>query len=91
MYLPKHFEQNDPAALAALMRAHPLPELVSVGPDGPQANHAPLEYSAAAGKQGLLRGHLASANPFWQQVTKRTTGLCADEAARHRRHRDIYY
>jgi len=68
MYRPKHFEQNDPAALAALMRAHPLAAVVSVSPDGPTANHTPLEFSAAAGKPGLLRGHLARANPLWQQA-----------------------
>jgi len=65
MYLPKHFEQNDPAALQALMREHPLATLVSSGPDGLTANHIPLEYDAEA---NLLRGHVARANPLWQQA-----------------------
>jgi transcriptional regulator len=68
MYLPKHFEQNDPAALAALMRAHPLAALVSVGDDGPTADHVPLEFDAAAGPHGTLRGHVARANPLWRQA-----------------------
>lgn len=66
MYLPKHFEQHDPAALVALMQEHPLAALVSVGPDGPTADHVPLEFDAQAGQHGTLRGHLARANPLWQ-------------------------
>ena len=34
MYLPSHFEQHDTATLHALMRAHPLATLVSLGDDG---------------------------------------------------------
>ena len=66
MYLPKHFEQNDPAALQALMRQYPLAALVSVGDDGPTADHIPLEFDASAGAQGCLRGHVARANPLWR-------------------------
>jgi transcriptional regulator len=68
MYLPKHFEQSDPAALQALMQAHPLATLVHVGPDGPTADHVPLEFDAAAGPHGSLRGHVARANPLWRQA-----------------------
>ena len=31
MYLPSHFAQDDPAALQALMREHPLAMLVHAG------------------------------------------------------------
>ena len=65
MYLPKHFEQNDPAALQALMREHPLASLVSHGADGLTADHVPLEYDAAS---ATLRGHVARANPLWRQA-----------------------
>jgi transcriptional regulator len=65
MYLPRHFEQTDPAALAALMREHPLAHLVSLAADGPTADPIPLEYDADA---RLLRGHVARANPLWQQA-----------------------
>lgn len=71
MYLPKHFEQHDPAALAALMQAHPLAALVSIGDDGATADHLPLEYDAKAGPHGTLRGHVARANPLWRQAAGR--------------------
>lgn len=63
MYLPKHFEQTDPAALHALMQAHPLAVLVSNGVDGLTADHLPLEFDAAT---STLRGHVARANPLWR-------------------------
>ncbi len=65
MYLPKHFEQHDPAALQALIREHPLAALVSSGPDGLTADHLPLEYDTAT---QTLRGHVARANPLWQHA-----------------------
>jgi transcriptional regulator len=69
MYLPKHFEQTDAATLHALMRAHPLAALVRSGPDGPTADHIPLEFHAGGGACGTLRGHVARANPLWQAAS----------------------
>jgi transcriptional regulator len=66
MYLPAHFAQQDPAALHALMREHPLATLVTHGPEGPSADHLPLEFDPDAGPLGTLRGHVARANPLWQ-------------------------
>jgi transcriptional regulator len=66
MYLPRHFEQSDTGALHGLMREHPLATLVSQGPDGPTADHVPLELDATVGMHGALLGHLARANPLWQ-------------------------
>jgi transcriptional regulator len=63
MYLPKHFEQQDPAELAALMREHPLATLVSWQDGAPTADHVPLEFDAAT---QTLRGHVARANPLWK-------------------------
>lgn len=68
MYLPTAFEEHRPEALHALMRAHPLGTLVTHGSDGLDANHIPFELDAAAGPHGLLRAHVARANPVWQQA-----------------------
>jgi transcriptional regulator len=66
VYNPSHFNTSDDrAALLALMRAHPLGALVTHGPDGLDANHLPFEVDEAA---GVLRAHVARANPLWQQV-----------------------
>jgi len=68
MYLPRHFEQRDPAALHGLMRLHPLATLVSTGADGLTADHVPLEFDPQAGPHGTLIGHVARANPLWQHA-----------------------
>ncbi len=70
MYLPDHFAQTDPAALQQLVRAHPLGTLVHPGPDGPDADHLPFEYDPAPAPSaplGVLRAHVARANPLWQR------------------------
>ncbi len=66
MYQPRHFQQEDHATLHALMVAHPLAALVSLGADGLTADHVPLEFDAQAGPHGTLRGHVARANPLWR-------------------------
>jgi transcriptional regulator len=63
MYLPKHFEQQDPAALQGLMREHPLATVVSWQDGAPTADHVPLMFDAAT---QTLRGHVARANPLWK-------------------------
>ena len=65
MYLPSHFEQNDSAALHALMREHPLAALVTLRAGGFTADHVPLEFDAAS---CTLRGHVARANPLWREA-----------------------
>jgi len=69
MYLPRHFEQADAQAIAALMKEHPLATLVSTAADGSlNADHVPLVYDAGDGPQGTLRGHVARANPLWRTL-----------------------
>lgn len=65
MYLPRHFAQEDPAALHALMRAHPLAMLVSIGADGLTADHVPLSFDPSTSR---LQGHVARANPLWRHA-----------------------
>jgi transcriptional regulator len=67
MYLPRHFEQTDRSAIDQLIQAHPLGALVVVNSsEGLTANHIPFELSASEGQHGVLRGHIARANPLWK-------------------------
>jgi transcriptional regulator len=68
MYLPSHFEENRPGVLHALMAAHPLGQLVTHGPEGLDANPVPFELDTTAGPHGVLRAHVARANPVWQRA-----------------------
>ena len=64
MYLPSHFESRDEAALAALMSAHPLAQIVHVNAEGGlDADAVPLLWDA---ERRTLRGHVARANPLWR-------------------------
>lgn len=66
MYIPQHFEESRIEVLHALMRARPLATLVTVSAAGLNANHLPLLLSADGGQFGSLLGHVARANPMWQ-------------------------
>lgn len=66
MHIPGAFRQDDIAAMHALMRAHPLATLVTLGPSGLAANHIPLLVDPH-GPYGTLRGHVARANPVWRE------------------------
>jgi transcriptional regulator len=68
MYLPKHFEQHDRETLVALMRERPLATLITIADDGPSADLIPLEFHPGEGEHGMLRGHVARANPLWQRA-----------------------
>jgi transcriptional regulator len=64
MYLPAHFAVTDRAQLHGLMAAHPLATVVMQGSDGLSANHLPMALDGTAGAWGILRGHVARANPL---------------------------
>ncbi|TIC84775.1 FMN-binding negative transcriptional regulator [Crenobacter intestini] len=61
MYCPPLFAANDPAECYALMRAHPLAHLVRLQ-GGSLAADAVVLWPDA--EEGVLRGHVARANPL---------------------------
>lgn len=66
MYLPKHFEVLQPQALQRVMHEHPLGILVHQGAGALDADHLPFEFVPDQGPMGVLRAHVARANPIWQ-------------------------
>src|SRR5262249_20037657 len=70
MYQPTHFREDRIEIQHDLIRAHPLGLLITAGPGGLMANSIPFLLDAAASAQGTLRGHLARANPQWQELPK---------------------
>ncbi|KQV33817.1 FMN-binding negative transcriptional regulator [Massilia sp. Root335] len=68
MYVPTHFTAGSQADMLALIAAHPLGALVLAGDGGLQADHIPFELAppSDAAPHGLLRAHVARANPLWQ-------------------------
>ncbi|MFD9897894.1 FMN-binding negative transcriptional regulator [Mesorhizobium sp. NPDC059025] len=68
MYQPPHFNETRLEVLHALIRAHPLGLLISNGVDGPVADPIPFLLDAGTDKHGVLRAHLAKANPHWRLI-----------------------
>jgi transcriptional regulator len=68
MYLPNRFAETRLDVLHALIGQHPLGTLVTHGPDGLAADHIPFEIGAPteAAPFGVLRAHVARANPLWR-------------------------
>ena len=64
MYIPEHFSIKSTNVLHGIIQAHPLGALVTMTPDGLDANHIPFELNS---EQNLLTAHVARANPVWQQ------------------------
>ena len=70
MYLPSAFEERRPDVLQALIASHPLGLLVTQSADGElSANSIPFMLEAdPAGGPGILRAHVARANPVWREA-----------------------
>ncbi|WP_054313997.1 FMN-binding negative transcriptional regulator [Mesorhizobium sp. 1M-11] len=68
MYQPPHFNETRLEVLHGLIRAHPLGLLISNGEDGPVADPIPFLLDGETGKHGMLRAHLAKANPHWRLI-----------------------
>ncbi|WP_028225602.1 FMN-binding negative transcriptional regulator [Paraburkholderia ferrariae] len=68
MYIPAHFNESRPEVLHAHINAHPFGMLVTNGKSGLDANHLPFELAADEGEMGVLRAHVARANPVWEDV-----------------------
>jgi transcriptional regulator len=66
MYLPAQFHEHRTPVLHELIRAQPFATLVTLDATGLVANHLPMELDAERGPLGMLRGHVARANPVWK-------------------------
>lgn len=83
MYVPAYFEPPGDEAMVALMRARPLATVVVHGAAGLVANHIPLEFFEGIGPHGVLRGHVARANPLWQEVSSGLAALAVFQGPDH--------
>ena len=78
MYLPSHFAETRPEILRQFIDDHPFATLVTLGAEGLTANHIPIELDLApapGSTLGILRGHVARANPVWRDHSKTVDAL----------------
>jgi transcriptional regulator len=69
MYSPQHFIEDRPDVLHQLVQTHPLGLLITHDGQDIEANAIPWILDAdPAGGPGILRAHVARANPVWKQA-----------------------
>jgi len=81
MYLPSHFKETRVEVLHRLIHDHPLGALVTFGADGLNANHVPFEVDPDPAPFGILRAHVARANPVWREFSKEVEPLVIFQGA----------
>lgn len=75
MHIPNHFKESDPERLAALIRDYPLGMLITIRDGLPFVGHIPFLYERQSGGVPVLLGHVAKANPQWQDLVQNQTAL----------------
>jgi transcriptional regulator len=67
MYIPKHFEIIDETEIGKFIEANSFGQLISLHDTAIVSTHMPFLFDAGG---RVLVGHLAKANPQWQQIQK---------------------
>lgn len=67
MYTPSQFDETRLDVLHALMRAKPLATLVTLHESEIVADLIPVQALSDPPPLGILRGHIARANPLWRE------------------------
>ena len=80
MYVPSHFEESRTEVMHELIRAHGLGTLVTLDDSGLNANHIPFEIDAE-GEFGVLRAHVARANPVWKNFSRSIDAMVVFQGA----------
>jgi len=70
VYTPSQFEETRVDVMHALIASHPLGALVAHGAGGLAADHLPFEIlpPSETAPCGILRAHVARANPVWRRA-----------------------
>jgi hypothetical protein len=55
---------------ARLIRSYPFATVVTLSSDGLNANHIPFHLSVDSPPFGILQGHVARANPMWNDFSE---------------------
>ena len=68
MFQPPVFREDRIEVMHDLMRAHPFATLVSTFAGRLSADHVPLVVHPELSEKGVIRGHLAVANPLYREA-----------------------
>ena len=76
MYIPAFNRVDDRGRITDFIDAHGFATLVSQGSTGLTASHLPVLWDKTDSKWGMLRSHMARANPQWQHFESGQEVLC---------------
>jgi transcriptional regulator len=68
MYIPKLNEEKRIPVLHELITSQPFASLVTLGPSGLFASHIPMVLEQDGSEFGILKAHIARANPQWRDL-----------------------
>jgi len=80
MYNPAAFREDRAEVLERLIADYPLAALVTWGTRGLDATHLPMLYFS---EDGVLRGHVARANPQWREYEGGSEALAIFSGPQH--------
>ena len=83
MYIPRVNEERRVPVLHALMVAHPLAALVTMGGAGLIASHIPMVIESDGSELGVLKGHVSRANTQWKDLTPAVDALAIFAGPHH--------
>lgn len=74
MYVPDRYRETDPETIRAFVARYPFATLVTTSEGAPRATHLPLQLREVGGRDVIV-GHVARANPQWQDFGGGRTAL----------------
>lgn len=80
IYVPSHFAETDAAKLFGFIREHGFATLIAGAAGEPEVSHLPLLVDEA---RGVLRGHMARANPQWRRFRESEAVLAIFHGPHH--------
>ncbi len=76
MYIPPHYNNDDIEEIKSFLRNNSFGILINIVDDKPWGTHIPLELETDGQGKDILVGHIAKANPQWQNFTDKSEVLC---------------
>ena len=81
MYSPPHFVEQRTEVLHQLIHDHAFGTLITLDGATLHADHLPFEIDMQAAPFGVLRAHVARANPVWRQTSSTAESLAVFQGA----------
>lgn len=69
MYSPSHFEESRLDVVQQFIHDHAFGSLITLDGSTLNADHLPFEIDRHSGPFGVLRAHVARANPLWKKTS----------------------